>query len=170
MKPRESALSFARLCEVVDYDPNTGIFRWKMRTSNRVAVGDICGQVDRHGHRSINIDGWRYLAHRLAWFYMYAVWPKEEIDHINQVTDDNRIENLREVSRSQNNMNRSKNKSNAVGFKGVCRHPQAKHKFMAQITVNRKNIYLGLYDTPEEAHAKYVEASKLYHGEYGRTT
>lgn len=170
MKSREASLSHETLTRVLDYDPATGVFVWKAPLSNRVKAGAVAGQIDHHGHRNINVNGIRYGAHRLAWFYVHKAWPLDEIDHKNRIKDDNRIDNLREATRNENNRNVTKKRHNTTGFKGVIRHSTYKHKFCAQIVVNRKNIYLGIFDTPEEAHAAYVEASKEHHGEYGVTT
>jgi protein involved in sex pheromone biosynthesis len=101
---------------------------------------------------------------------MHKEWPKEEIDHINMAKDDNRIANLREANRSQNMSNIAKPIHNTVGLKGVTRHKAYPGKFMAQIVVNKKNKYLGIFDTVEEAHAAYAAASQQLHGEFGRTT
>lgn len=168
MSEREQSLAHSRLLEVVSYDPETGIFTWRKPTSVRVKVGDVCGQVDRHGHRLINVDGWRYMAHRIAWFYVHGSWPAQEIDHINLSRDDNRIANLREANRAENNRNVGLKRHNKLGVKGVHRHSQAKHKFVAAITVDGRSRYLGMFDTAEEAHACYERASEQYHGTYGR--
>jgi hypothetical protein len=169
MKPRETKLTHEELTRLLDYDPETGVFRWKVVTSNRVTKGQVAGSNDGKGHLLIRLNGTKYAAHRLAWFYVHKVWPHPEIDHINRVKDDNRIANLREATRNQNNRNVGIKRHNKSGFKGVCRHSQAKHKYQAQILVNGKKIYLGLFDTPEDAHAAYVAASEEHHGEYGVT-
>lgn len=168
MTSREARLSHERLCAVLSYDAGTGELRWRLRTSNRVRVGDLAGQVDRHGHRMINVDGLRYMAHRLAWFHYYGRWPENEIDHQNLISGDNRIDNLREATHTENVRNCVRRRNNKTGFKGVGRHSQAPHRFQAQITVDGRPIYLGLFDTPEQAHDAYVAASAKYHGEFGR--
>lgn len=170
MKPREALLSHETLTRVLDYNPETGMFTWKVVLSNRAKVGAVAGSLDRHGHRLIPINGTRYSAHRLAWFYVYNVWPKDEIDHENLIKGDNRIDNLREATRQQNVRNVARKKSNKTGFKGVIRHNQSPHKFVAQITIDGLTRYLGIFDTPEDAHAEYVRASKEHHQEFGRPT
>jgi len=167
MTPREEKLSHAELTRLLAYDPETGVFRWKEVTSNRVKVGDVAGQSDTNGHIIIQVNGLRYMAHRLAWFYVHQQWPSEEIDHKNRVKNDNRINNLREANRNENNRNVSKKKHNTTGFKGVTRHTKSKHKFVAQITVDGRCKYLGIFDTPEDAHAEYVRASMKYHKSFG---
>ena len=168
MKPREESLDWATLERALDYDPETGIFRWK-QPRRRVKVGDITGTPDTHGHLGITLDGIRYSAHRLAWFYVHKVWPKDEIDHINRVKTDNRIANLREATHQQNMFNTDRRRNNLSGFKGVVRLRREKNNFMARIQVDGKTIFLGLFPTPEEAHAAYADASQRYHGKYGRS-
>lgn len=173
MKPREALLSHEMLTRVLDYDPATGVFVWKEVLSNRVKVGSVSGQVDTHGHRIIQLNNWRYLAHRLAWFYVHKVWPRDEIDHKNLLKDDNRIDNLREATHQQNVRNVGRKSHNKTGFKGVMVHPFYKNrvpkKYVAQITIDGIPQYLGIFDTPEEAHAAYVAASIKHHKEYGRS-
>jgi len=96
----------------------------------------------------------------------YGIQPIE-IDHINMVKDDNRISNLRECTRSQNNANRLTCKSNKSGAKGVCRHKQT-GKWMAKMTKDNKSIHLGLFENIEDAAQAYAEAAKKYHGEFMR--
>ena len=91
--------------------------------------------------------------------------PNELTDHEDMNSMNNRRYNLRPASKSQNNSNRIKSKKNTSGYKGVVRHGKA---WQAQIKVNSKKITLGSFDNPEEAHAAYCEASKKYHGEFGR--
>jgi hypothetical protein len=162
---RQAALSHERLTELLHYDQETGIFRWAKRTSNRVKVGDRAGEIDRHGHRMISIDGWRYMAHRLAWFYVYGRWPFPEIDHKNLSKDDNRIDNLRESTRAQNGMNR-RAYGKRTGLKGV--QPNGKNGYMAVISVNRKTVYLGTFRTPEQANAAYLQAALIHNKEFTR--
>lgn len=168
MKSREAKLDHQTLTRILAYDPATGVFTWKAPLSNRVKVGEVAGQIDHHGHRNINANGVRYGAARLAWFYIHGEWPADEIDHINLIKDDNRISNLREATRQQNVRNVGMRRHNTTGFKGVTRHSQHRHKFCAQITIDGKPKYLGIFDTPEEAQAEYAAASQLHHGAYGR--
>ena len=94
-------LTHARLCELLDYDPLTGVFRWRV-SRGRVLCGDIAGCFDGNGYRAVRLDGVDYRAHRLAWFFVHAVWPVADIDHINRRRFDNRLTNLRDVSRAVN--------------------------------------------------------------------
>lgn len=161
-------LTYERVRELFYYDPETGEFRWKVSNTNRVKVGAIAGGFDRHGHRRIKADGRFYGAHRLAWLYQTGKWPVALIDHINMVPDDNRFCNLREATKSQNNWNAGKPSTNKSGFKGVC-WDKARRRWMAQIQAHGKNNHLGVFDTPEEAHAAYAAAANELHGEFART-
>ncbi len=118
-----SALTRERLKELLDYDPATGIFVWKVdRGNNRVKVGSAAGGGgdDGRGYNRIMIDGKSYRSHRLAWLDVYGSFPPDMIDHINGIRDDNRIENLRAVSNQENSRNVNKSTNNTSGYLGVC--------------------------------------------------
>lgn len=110
-----------------------------------------------------------FLSHRLAWFLYYGKWPENHIDHINQDGCDNRIVNLRDVSRSENLRNARRSKSNTSGVTGVFWHKVAK-KWHAQIVVKGVSIYLGLFEKIEDAAEARSEAEKKYgfHPNHGR--
>lgn len=112
-------ISRERLLEVLDFEPGTGLFRWKGRLGPRAAAGNIAGSDDGQGYVRIRIDGRGYRAHRLAWLAFYGSWPNGQIDHINHCRSDNRIENLREVTHSENQRNASRSKRNTSGHAGV---------------------------------------------------
>ena len=155
--------SAERVRELLHYDPLTGIFTWLFITSNRVKVGDVAGSPDGRGYIGIRIDNRRHSAHRLAWLYVYSAWPVNEIDHRNNIKNDNRLSNLRDCSRSENLQNQSKPQSNnKSGFRGVFWHGRDK-AWRAVIKVNRKQIYLGLHPTAELAYAAYLEAKRRMH-------
>lgn len=160
-------LTQVRLKELLDYDPETGLFRWRIKRSQK-NVGSIAGCINVAGYRQISLDNVLYRGARLAWLYVYGCWPTNEVDHINCDRADDKFSNLRDVTGSQNKKNVPRKSNNKTGFKGVCRHSQATDKFMAQITVNWKPIYLGLFDSPEKAYAAYCKASERLHGKFGR--
>lgn len=87
-------------------------------------------------------------------------------DHINHNTLDNRRGNLRIASSRENQRNRGKRRDNSSGFKGVVRHRNG--KWMSRIRIAERRIYLGVFDTPELAHAAYAAAAAQYHGEFAR--
>lgn len=153
-------LTAERLREVLDYDPDTGVFTRKVRTGN-VKIGDVAGSFNGKGYIRIGIDGRLHRAHRLAWLYVTGEWPKDQIDHINGDRGDNRLANLREVNNAENQHNLRKARAdNTTGFLGVS--PRY-GKFRAYIMVDGKNKHLGCFPTPEAAHAAYLEAKRGLH-------
>jgi len=140
-----------RLKQLVSYDHETGLFKWKNVSLNRIKPYSIAG-TNKNGYVVISIDGKKYMAHVLAWLYVHGYLPKEAIDHKNRLRDDNRIENLRQATVKQNNENLGKRSHNTSGFRGVTWHKTAK-KWMSSVTHNKKQIYLGLFEKPEDAAA-----------------
>lgn len=149
------------------YNAEDGVFIWRKKTGsdkftkiwNSNNAGEIAGGFfSSHGYPDISIDGVRFLAHRLAWLHFYGEWPPNQIDHINLIRTDFRIENLRLATSSQNHMNYSKHKDNRSGYKGVRRH--IKGLWQARIMRNGKEISLGYFKTVEEAAAAYANFIK----------
>jgi hypothetical protein len=159
-------LSPERLRKLLDYDPETGIFRWKI-SAGSVSAGQVAGSGNGKGYLQIVIDYRKYRVHRLAWMHVYGVLPAEHIDHIDGNRANNRIANLREATNAENLHNRGKNANNKSGFKGVSWENRAR-RWRAVIVARGRQIYLGHYDNPEAAHAAYCEAAKKYHGEFAR--
>lgn len=160
--------SVERVREVLDYDPESGVFRWKVRPSNRVRVGEIAGCVEQvGGYRLISVDGKLIKAARLAWFYMHGEWPPMHVDHENLIRDDDRIRNIRPCTRSENQRNRSRQSNNTSGYKGVTWH-RGLRKWAAQINVRGRKKFLGSFLTPSAAAKAYDEAAKVMHGTFAR--
>lgn len=152
----------AALHDMFSYDPNEGIFRHR-RTLRRGIEGSEPGEISENGYRRISAGGRRYRAHHLAWLYVYGSLPdpKMQIDHINGDKLDNRISNLRQVTPAQNRQNlRRANSNSTTGLLGVSRQ---RSKFRASIKTGGKNAILGLFDTPEAAHAAYLSAKAELH-------
>lgn len=161
MKP---ALTAERLREVLDYDPESGVFTWKVRTSNRVNVGDVAGAMLKTGYLSISIDGKLHRAHRLAWLHVHGAWPAADIDHVNGVRTDNRFANLRSATPSLNQQNlRSARGATASGLLGVYRTDKKHRPWRSSINVDGKDRHLGNFTSPEEAHAAYLAAKRRLH-------
>jgi hypothetical protein len=161
MRFNDSRLTAARLKELLNYDPETGVFTWASSPHRNDLVGKQAGGVTDRGYIKIRLDGIKHRAHRLAWMYVHGHWPKDRIDHINGDTTDNRIANLREAMQHENGQNRRVSKSSAAGLLGVCK--QQNNKWVAVICLHRKRHYLGTFATPEEAHQAYLQAKAVMH-------
>ena len=151
----------AELKEILHYNEETGIFTWKVRRQ-RIKPGQVAGRSITKGYVQIGIKGKVYLAHRLAWFYVYGKWPTNQIDHENQNPSNNWIKNLREVTNRQNGQNKCKRVDNASGVTGVHFNALCK-KWVAQIRAQDKRIFLGYFATVEAASQAYTEAQAKYH-------
>ena len=155
-----SELTAERVRELLHYDPETGVFLWRVRYQ-RVKIGDVAGCLHPDGYIRITISRRRFYSHRLAWLHVYGEWPTAEVDHINGSRSDNRLANLRAASHSENQHNRRKKQANnRSGFLGVWPY---RGKFRASIKFDGKPLHLGTFPTPEEAHAAYVAAKRRLH-------
>jgi len=156
-------LTIERLKELLTYEPATGEFRWIAKRGKRQQCGEIAGHIDRSGYRQIRVDQRLYLAHRLAWFYVHGEWPPNGLDHINRAPGDDRIVNLRLATQAENLRNTSIRSDNTSGQRGVS---WGHGKWVAEIQVNRKRIYLGRFAELDQAKAAYEAASHLHFGEF----
>lgn len=137
-------------------------FHWIVKRKG-VKKGGIAGSKMSHGYIAIRIDGQDYTAHRLVWLYVHGSEPSGYIDHINGDRADNRLANLRDVSQMVNMQNVYAAKSNSkTGLRGVSWHAQ-RGKYTARIKAGGRYLSLGLHDTPEGAHAAYLEAKRRLH-------
>jgi hypothetical protein len=146
-------LTHERLLEVLNYDPEKGVFYWRKD-------GSIAGsRHDSRGYRSICIDQEKHLEHRLVIFYTTGTTPTGVVDHINCKKNDNRQANLRCCTVSENAQNRTTTNARS-GFLGVW---QKGKKFKSEITLNGKKKCLGTFETAEDAHRAYLAAKAIYH-------
>lgn len=166
----EAELTAERLREILDYDPATGVFTYRRNRGGGKQKGQRAGNISRRsndnggGYRIIAIEGREYGAHRLAWLHVHGRWPAGKLDHKNTVRDDDRLDNLREATHSQNMANKGRATNNTSGFKGVSWNKNA-GKWIASIQANGKYEYLGLHPTAEAAHAAYCNAAhRLFAG------
>lgn len=154
-------LTREEVAELLEYDPNTGVFTWKAITSNRVKAGIRAGTVNGRGYRLIGVNGKQVPAHRLAFLFMTGKWPAKYVDHINGQRDDNRFPNLRDVTQTVNMQNQKKARQDSkTGLLGVT---LKKGRFRATIKVNGKQRSLGTFSTPEVAHAVYLSHKRKAH-------
>jgi hypothetical protein len=173
-KSKIQHITAERLREVLDYDPNTGAFRWRYRPereqrwNSRFAGKDAGHPCKRLGYVLLNIEGRLCRAHRLAWLFMTGSWPTVEIDHADGDGLNNRWKNLRLATRSENNSNTRLPRHNTSGLKGAY-FDKRTGRWLAQIRHQKQQIYLGKFDTAEEAHAAYCEAAARHHGAFART-
>ncbi len=154
-------LTQERLKELLHYDPNTGHFRWKVSNAYTVIVGQIAGWNNGKSARRINIDMKPYLAHRLAWFYVYGEWPNQ-IDHINRNRMDNRICNLRNATNSQNQANMKAKSNNRLGIRGLSFKDGQYHMQLRKDGV----VYRAKFKSFEYAKVFTAFMSKELHGEF----
>lgn len=158
------------------YDPVSGAFHWKNRpdispTNRSRLKGMIAGGLCKDGYIKIKINDRLYSAHRLAWLYVTGVFPKGEIDHKDGDRKNNSWANLREATRDQNQHNRKLQKNNTSGYKGVSRCWDKRYKtkiWIATIRNNGKQLTLGRYKTPQEAHKAYCYFAEKTRGEFAR--
>lgn len=165
IKPRPSILTIAFLAPLFDYDPETGFVSWKIDFGTAKA-GDRAGHVRPSGYRMIQIDGRRYQEHRIAWVLTHGDLPADgrQIDHANQVKDDNRLANLRAATRAEQQIN-SPTQSNNLHGRGVGWRAD-RGVWRADIYVNNARVFLGHFEHREDAQAAYEDAAREYYGEF----
>ena len=144
-------ITFEEAKELFTYDRETGIIKWRKRTSNRQRSNMVAGSTRSDGYTKITFKGKKYPAHRISMLLAYGFYGDGlEVDHINHVRDDNRLSNLRFVTVIGNNRNLSKSSKNITGVTGVY-YNKAARKYRAQIMVDGVNISLGYFVTLDEA-------------------
>ena len=174
-------LTAERLREVLEYDPETGEFRWKLRISSNFSskragsiwnsrfAGKIAGCLtEPSGYVVIAVDSINYRAHRLAFLWMTGEWPKNEIDHRDMCRHNNIWSNLREATSGQNKLNKKVRSDSSTGIKGVgfCKK---RKKYRVDIKACGKWHWIGYFDEKEKAAAAYQKASIELHGEFARS-
>ena len=153
------------LKEYLFYDAKTGEFYWLKAMSNKIKSGSQAGYDNGNGYRRVTLCGKRLRLHRVAWAMTYGEWPKDQIDHIDGVKDNNCISNLREATHQENEFNRKASYNGTSRFKGV-HWDKRIGKWRTQATFNRQTKYLGLFESELEAACAYVEFAQAHHGEY----
>ena len=153
------------LKKYLDYDPETGIFKWKISNSNTVKIGDVAGYLRPDRYIQIKLLNKKYLAHRLAWLYINGKFPENQTDHINGVKNDNRIDNLRAVTNAENHRNRAMPKRNTSGFIGVSWHKRYQN-WQVIIQQTSYGYFKSKLDAVAKAEKVYKELG--YHENHGR--
>ena len=153
-------LGYREALELFRYNYETGVLYWRWRVNSRVPKTLEAGtQYKSSGYLYVKVHGRLYLVHRIVMLMCYGFYGEGlEVDHINHVRNDNRLCNLRFVTRSENNRNKSVSSKNTSGVTGVY-FIKRLQKYAAQIRVNREFIHLGTFDTLEEAAAARAEAN-----------
>lgn len=158
-------LSIEQLDELLDYDPETGVFRWKVSRGCR-AAGQETGCVNSAGYVVIGVNGRVYYAHRLAWALVHREWPSGLIDQRDDDRANNRIGNLRAATPAQNVQHAQLRKDSTTGFKGVS-YVLETGKWRA--TIGGPFQHLGTFECPEEAARAYDQAASVRFGAFAKT-
>lgn len=153
-----------KLKELVNYDKNTGIFTWKKRTSNRVKVGDVIGNLHNCGYIEMRVDKTRILAHRLAWLYTYGYIP-QIIDHIDGNKQNNKICNLREATHKTNAYNSKIRSDNKSGVRCVS-WDKTRNSWEIRLKIDGKLKHYGNYKYLDDAKEAADKIRMLHHKEF----
>jgi hypothetical protein len=156
-----SKLTHELVKEYFYYDEHTGVLTWK-KSHRSALIGKEASQPRKDGYRHVHFKSSSHLAHRLIWLFVHGNHASNFIDHINHDRADNRIANLRLVSRKQNNENKSKSEGKSSKFKGVT-FRKDQQKWTAQICTNYKQKHLGYFESEELAHVAYLKAAEELH-------
>lgn len=157
-------LDYERLKQSLSYDPETGVFTWIKKGRGRMRFfGKPAGRINPAGYSHIEIDGSDYYAHRLAWLYVHGSWPANQIDHKNGLRSDNRLANLQEATNSSNGQKKLKYFDTTSPLLTGVRKPLAHCGWIAELRFQGKSLRVTGFDSPEEAHAMYVELKRRLH-------
>lgn len=155
-------VSVQRLREIYDYNESTGTFTIRIQRMGSRPVGSAVGTPSGRGYLSVCIDKKNYLVHRLVWLYVYGVWPSGDVDHINGVKSDNRVDNLRDCGGTAINQE-NRRAANAGSESGILGVRKVGNTWWATIMSNKKKYSLGSYYSEKEAQAAYLGAKRVLH-------
>lgn len=161
--------------KLLAYDPETGVLTWKPRPEstrherawNTKYAGRQAGSLSTRGYLHVRILGRDYRAHRVIWLIVTGDWPGQGLDHADGDPSNNRFDNLRPASQTENRANSRRPKNNTTSFKGVTLD-RRDGRYLATIGVNSQKHYLGHFDCPEKAHQAYLAAAEKHFGEFAR--
>ena len=144
------------------YDAESGMLLWRNGNGRNVKPWQQAKALNGHGYYTAKVNGKNYLVHRLAWLYVHGAFPKHDIDHKNRIRNDNRLCNLRAVSRTDNCQNISLPSHNKSGHIGISWFALQK-KWTVYVKVNKKNKWLGNYKNLDDAIAARKAGEKQYY-------
>lgn len=147
--------------DLLRYDKDSGKLYWTVAPNGRIKVGQEAGTITKEGYKRITYKGRTYLVHRIIWFLEYGYWPSV-LDHVDRDKLNNRIENLREATYSQNRYNIPRRSHNTSGYKGVSRKGSGWAAYC-----NRE--YLGTFSTKEDAAKCYDIVARIMQGDFAIT-
>lgn len=154
------------LNHVFDYDPESGVLYWKNPTSKRVRAGCEAGTLHKpSGRLQVQISGSIYKVSRVVFYMHYGRQPKGVVDHVDHDTLNNRPDNLRDATMSQNGMNKSMQSNNTSGYKGVSFHA-GRGEFIAYAKVNGKMVFGGWHKSAIDAAYSAANLREKLHGEF----
>jgi hypothetical protein len=160
----KNVVSLERARELFSYDPQSGLLTRKIPGPFTARIGSVAGSLDKRGYLRVSVDGKSVKVHRLVWLLATGEWPSVCIDHINGQKGDNRLSNLRLATVAENCRNRKVSRNNkSSGVLGVSWHA-ASRKWQAQITHQKKNHNLGVFDSIEQAAKARECAAERLHG------
>ena len=164
MSTCDSTLTQNRVKDILNYDPISGIFTWKVNVSSTGRAGNVAGSANKAGYLLIRVDKKLYLAHRLAALYREGEFPPALIDHLDMNKSNNSWANLRHATKAENSQNKMKAQSNnsKTGLLGVFWSEQQK-MWGAKVNVNRRQHHAGFHSTPELAYEAYVNLKRAIH-------
>lgn len=159
-------LTQERLRIFLDYNPVTGIFKHR-RGRSGCRPGQIAGAITVQGYRTINVDGERFRAARLAWLYMTGTWPADHVDHIDGCPENDRWENLRAATRSENMRNTKLRINNSSGSRGVSWH-KYRQQWHVRVTMHGRVHHVGYFDDFEKAKSARDTRANELHGAFAK--
>lgn len=155
-------ISKDRVLEILEFNQDEGVFRWKEFRGGSAKKSSIAGSIDSKGYGQIKIDGTLYLSHRIVWLITYGSWPDHHIDHIDRNPLNIKPSNLRKCTHAQNHQNTKVRSDSSSGVTGVS-YMKADRKWLAYINVNGKRHRLGLFEDLDEAIKARVNAKNDLH-------
>jgi hypothetical protein len=153
--------------DAVELNFETGELTWKIRVNPSVQIGQVLGTKHGRGYKFFRLNKQFYFCHKVVWFLAYGKWPEGEVDHINGVKDDNRPENLRDVTHRQNMQNKKSQTNSTSIYKGVHWH-RASKKWRSVIWDGHRKIHVGLFEGEKEAALAYDGVAREVFGSYAR--